>query len=401
MIRLPEHVCEGKGVPIMNKRYYLDHNATTPVRPEVIDAMLPYLKDGYGNASSLHAVGREARRGLDESRERIATLIGAEPDEIYFTGCGTESDNMALRGVLAAAGDSRNGLVTTTVEHSAILRTAEVLGNEGRPVACVGVDNQCRTDFDALRDAVGDNTALVSVMHANNETGVIQDIGEAANIAHDAGALFHTDAVQSGGKLAIDVKDMGVDLLSLSAHKMNAMKGVGLLYVRKGVHIEPIMTGGSHEGGLRPGTENIPGIVGFAKAFELLTKEREASTKKLRGLRDRLEAGLEEKIPDLLFNGRGAGRVPTTANISFPGIDGEALLLSLDLEGIAVSTGSACRTGSVEPSHVLVAMGVPSRVAQGSLRFSMGWGTTDETVDHVLAVLPEIVERLRLVAGGM
>lgn len=385
----------------VNKLYYLDHNATTPVRPEVVEAMMHFLRDGYGNASSLHSIGREAKKALEDSREKIASYIGAEPEELYFTGCGTESDNIALRGVLAGAGINRNGLVTTAVEHSAILKTAEALDKQGYQVSIAGVDSLCRVDMDALRSIVDDNTAIVSVMHGNNETGVIQDINEAARIAHEKGALFHTDAVQTGGKLPINVKDMEIDLLSLSAHKLNAQKGVGALYIKKGVHVEPLMTGGSHERHMRPGTENIPGIVGFAKAFELMAAERESSLTKLQSMRDRLERGIEDTIQDVLFNGRGAERLPTTSNMSFPRVDGEALMLSLDLEGIAVSTGSACTTGDVEPSHVLVAMGVPPKVAQGSLRFSMGWGTTGETIDHVLSVLPPVVERLRSVAGAI
>ncbi len=383
----------------MNKRYYFDHNATTPVRPEVVDAMMPFLRDGYGNASSLHSIGLEAKKALDDSRGKIASFIGAEPEEVYFTGCGTESDNIALRGIVTRAEDGRTGIVTTAVEHSAIIKTAATLKDKGYPVSIVGVDSLCRVDMDVLRSMVGDQTAIVSVMHANNETGVIQDIKRAAQIAHEKGAVFHTDAVQTGGKRAINVKEMGIDLLSLSAHKLNALKGVGALYIRNGVHVEPITTGGAHERGIRPGTENIPGIVGFARAFELMTAERETSSAKLLRLRDRLESGIAETIPDVLFNGREAERLPTTSNISFPRVDGEALMLSLDLEGIAVSTGSACTTGDVEPSHVLVAMGVSPKIAQGSIRFSMGWGTTDEAVDHVLAVLPGIVERLRSVTG--
>ena len=384
----------------MAKRYYLDHNATTPVRPEIIEAMLPYLTEKYGNASSVNSFGQQAKRALNESRVEVARLIGAEPTEIYFTGCGTESDNIALIGCLTARDDDRRGLVTTAVEHSAIMNSARVLKENGYPVDFVGVDNKCVVDLDRLGDAVNDKTALVSVMHANNETGVLQPVKEAARIAHEAGALFHTDAVQSTGKIPIDVKDMGIDMLSMSAHKINAPKGFGALYIRSGVNIRPLTYGGSHERGIRPGTENVAGAVGFARALELSVSEREHTALTLASFRDDLERGIESAVANLSFNGRGADRLPGTSNISFPGVDGEALLFSLDLEGIAISTGSACTTGSVEPSHVLVAMGIPPNIAQSSLRFSMGWGTTREAIDHVIAVLPPIVKRLRAISGA-
>jgi len=385
----------------MKKRYYFDHNATTPVRPEVVEAMMPYLTEKYGNASSVHYFGREARNALEESRETVARLIGAEPEEIFFTGCGTESDNIALAGFLSAAPPDRNGLITTAVEHSAVLRTAERIRDEGRPVAFIGVDGRCRVDLDALRDAVDERTALVSVMHANNETGVLQDIEEAAAIAHEAGAVFHTDAVQSAGKVPIDVRSMEIDMLSMSGHKLNAPKGVGVLYVRKGIQVSPLTHGGGHERGLRPGTENIAGIVAFARAFELAVSEMAEKGKILSELRDRLEKGIEERISGVLFNGRGAPRLPGTSNVSVPGVDGEALLFSLDMEGVAASTGSACSTGEVEPSHVLLAMGIEPKIAQSSLRFSMGRGSNEEGVEHVLGVLPVIVERLRNISAGM
>lgn len=385
----------------MKNSFYFDHNATTPVRPEVIETMLPYLNEHYGNASSVHRYGREAKNALEVSRDTIARLIEADSEEIYFTGCGTESDNIALTGHLYTASKNRNGLVTTTVEHSAILKTASKLEREGFPVTYVSVDNNCRVDMDALRKSVNELTALVSVMHANNETGVIQDIQEAAKIAHEAGALFHTDAVQSAGKIPLNVRSMGIDMLSMSGHKLNAPKGIGVLYVRKGVTITPLTYGGRHERGIRPGTENVAGIVAFAKAFELAVEEMAEKGVYLTKLRDHLEEGFEHRIPDLLFNGRGVQRLPGTLNISIPGVDGEALLFSLDMEGIAASTGSACSSGEVEPSHVLVAMGREPKIAQSSLRFSMGWGTTDEGADHVLAVLPPIVGRLRRVSRGI
>lgn len=385
----------------MNSRFYFDHNATTPVRPEVIEAMLPYLAEHYGNASSIHSFGREARDGLEESRRIIAACIGAFPDEVYFTGCGTESDNIALTGHILSAPPPKNGLVTTAIEHSAIINTGKMLGKKGFNVSFSGVDHLGKIDLDQLRAAVGADTALVSVMHGNNETGVLQPIREAAEIAHTAGALFHTDAVQSAGKIPLNVRETGIDLLSMSAHKMNAQKGIGALYIRRGVTITPLIYGGHHEHGIRPGTENVAGVVGFARAFELAASGMDEEALKLSTLRDRLERVLEERIPDISFNGRGAERLPGTSNISFPGVDGEALLISLDREGIAISTGSACSAGEVAPSHVLVAMGVDPRVATSSLRFSMGWGTTDEGVDHILEVLPRVVSRLRGVSGNI
>ena len=385
----------------MKKQYYLDNNATTPVRPEVVEAMLPYMTEKYGNASSVHRFGQEAKNALDLSREKIAGFIGAEPEEIFFTACGTESNNIALIGHLSAVPKGKNGLVTTAVEHSAILKTGAKLEKDGMSVSYVGVDNHCVVDMDALRNAAGNNTELVSIMHANNETGVLQDIEEAAKIAHEAGALFHTDAVQSSGKISINVREMGIDMLSMSAHKINALKGVGALYIKKGISITPLTYGGSHERGIRPGTENVAGIVGFAKALELAVNEHEESARKLSALRDRLEQGIESEISDVIFNGRGSPRLPGTSNVSFPRVDGEALLFGMDMEGIAVSTGSACSTGQVEPSHVLVAMGIPPNVAQSSIRFSMGWGSTDEDIDHVISVLPSVVQRLRTISASL
>jgi len=385
----------------MEKRYYFDHNATTPVRPEVIDAMLPYLVERYGNASSAHSFGREAREALEASRERIAALIGAERDELYFTGCGTESDNIALAGYMARSPEGRNTLVTTAIEHSAILRTGEMLERRGFRVVYAGVDRRSRVNLDELCRAVGPNTALVSVMHANNETGVLQPIAEIAEMAHAAGALFHTDAVQSAGKVPLNVREMGIDMLSMSAHKVNAQKGLGALYIRRGITVTPLTWGGRHEHGIRPGTENVAGAVGFARAMELAVAGMRDGAAKLSALRDRLERGIEELIPNVTFNGRGADRLPNTANISFPGVDGEALLIGMDMEGIAVSTGSACSAGEVEPSHVLTAIGIDPRTATSSLRFSLGWGSSEEGVDHILSVLPGIVERLRSVSGGV
>jgi cysteine desulfurase len=363
--------------------------------------MLPYLVERYGNASSAHLFGREAREALEASRERIATLIGAERDELYFTGCGTESDNIALAGYMARSPEGRNTLITTAIEHSAILRTGEILERRGFRVVYAGVDRRSRVNLDELCRAVGPNTALVSVMHANNETGVLQPIAEIAEMTHAAGALFHTDAVQSAGKVPLNVREMGIDMLSMSAHKVNAQKGLGTLYIRRGITVTPLTWGGRHEHGIRPGTENVAGAVGFARAMELAVAGMRDEAAKLSALRDRLERGIEELIPNVTFNGRGADRLPNTANISFPGVDGEALLIGMDMEGIAVSTGSACSAGELEPSHVLTAIGIDPRTATSSLRFSLGWESSEEGVDHILSVLPGIVERLRSVSGGV
>ena len=385
----------------MKKRYYFDHNATTPVRPEVIEAMTPYLTDMYGNASSAHSFGREAHHAMEQSRESVAHLLGAEPDEIFFTGCGTESDNIALIGYMLSAPEGRDGLVTSKVEHSAIMKASERLERDGFSIAYLDVDGSCRVLPDRIRESVNETTALVSIMHGNNETGVLQDIEEIAKIAHEAGALFHTDAVQSTGKILIDVKKMGIDMLSLSGHKLNAPKGIGALYIKKGIPVTPLTYGGSHERGIRPGTENIPWIVALAKAAELVSENIHEEAERLSTLRDKLEQGIVDAVPDIFINGNDAPRLPGTTNISFPGVDGEALLFSMDTEGIAVSTGSACNTGGVEPSHVLIAMGREPKVAQSSLRFSLGWGTTDEGVEHILRILPPVVKRLRTISGGI
>jgi len=375
--------------------FYFDHNATTPVRPEVLEAMLPYLSMHYGNASSLHRMGRDAKKALDASRATIAELIGAEPKEIVFTGSGTEADNMALAGVVRNTVNDRNGLITSTVEHAAILSTADRLEKAGYPVTRIDVDRECVVDLGALERAVNGHTALVSLMYANNETGVVQDIAAAAETAHGAGALFHTDAVQAAGKLPLDVRKMNIDLLSMSAHKLNAPKGLGVLYVRKGVRLQPLLFGGGHERGRRPGTENIAGAVAMAKALELAIAERESSSKHLTRLRDKLETGVRERLKDIHFNGKKAPRLPGTSNFSVSGINGEALLMNLDRFGIGVSSGSACTAEDLKPSHVLLAMGRDAFLAQSSLRFSLGWGSTDEGIDHVLDVLPDVVGRLR------
>ncbi len=374
---------------------YMDHSATTPMREEVLEAMLPYFTEQPGNASSVHAAGRSARRTVEAAREEIASLLGAAPDEIIFTSGGTESDNLAVRGVAAAGRDGARHLVTCAVEHEAVLNTCRALAGDGFEVTVLPVDEHGMVAPDDLRRAIRPDTALVSVMTANNEVGTIQPVRELAAIAADASVPFHTDAVQAIGKMPINVEDLRVDLLSVSAHKFHGPKGVGVLYVRSGTAMEPTQTGGHHEAGRRAGTENVPGIVGMARALALACEEMTEEVPRLRALRDRLQEGLMQRVARVRLNGHPAERLPHILNLSFPNAEGESLLLSLDAAGVAVSTGSACTSGTLEPSHVLTAMGVPPETAHGSLRFSLGRGNTAEHVDYVLEKLPPIVERLR------
>ncbi|MEK6711881.1 MAG: cysteine desulfurase NifS [Nitrospinota bacterium] len=382
------------------KRTYLDHNATTPVRPEVAEAMRPYFEGLFGNPNSIHGFGRETRAAVEEARARVASLIGAgDPEEIIFTSGGTESDNMALRGALAAAGGEGH-IVTTAVEHPAVLDTCRALEAKGVRVTYLPPDRAGRVSPGAVAQAIRPGTRLVSVMWANNEVGTLQPIHEIAALCRERGVPFHTDAVQAVGKVPIDVREAGVDFLSASAHKINGPKGVGFLYARRGARLEPLLTGGGQERDLRPGTENVPGIVGLGEACRLARAEGPARARAIAALRDRLESQLCERIPDVQVNGDPARRLPGTSNLSFLGAEGETLLIRLDLEGIAVSTGSACSAGSTEPSHVLVAMGLAPEAIRGSLRFSLGWGSAEEDVDRVLAVLPEAVQRVRAMAPG-
>lgn len=370
---------------------YLDWNATTPLAPEVADAAAAALREVYGNPSSLHAAGQRARRALDEARAEVAALIGADPGEIVFTAGGTEADNLALRGAMEAAREPRRRLVVGAVEHEAVINTAAALERRGWPVSTVPVTADGLVTPEALDERLGDEVALVSVMLANNETGVVQPVRELAARAHARGALFHTDAVQAIAKMPVDVRALGVDLLSLTAHKFGGPKGAGALWIRRGVALSSPVAGGRQERNRRPGTENVPAIVGLGVAARLARDGPAAES--VRARRDRLEAAILS-IPGTTINGAGAERVPNTTNASFDGIDAESLVIALDLEGIAVSAGSACSSGTLEPSHVLRAMGLPASRTRGAVRFSLGPATTDEEIDRVVAVLPRVVRRL-------
>jgi cysteine desulfurase len=372
---------------------YLDHNATTPLAPEVLEAMLPFLREEYGNPSSLHWYGQRARAAAEDGRARVAALIGAEPSEIVFTASGSESDNMALRGTAGRAKRPRRRIVTTAVEHHAVVRTAEALGDEGHPVELLGVDAEGRVALNELREKVDERTALVSVMLANNETGVLQPVREAARLAHRRGAIVHCDAVQAAARVPVDVAGLDVDLLTLSAHKIYGPKGVGCLYVRRGTLLAPLVRGGAQERNRRAGTVNVAGVVGFGAAATLARERLDSDAARLRELRDRLEAHLLA-LPGAARNG-GEPRLPNTTNISFEGCEAEGLTMSLDLEGVAVSTGAACAAGGVEPSHVLKAMGLPPERVESSLRLSLGRATTEEEVDRAAEIIRTCVERQR------
>ena len=376
------------------RNVYLDSNATTRVAPEVIEAMMPFFEELWGNPSSMHTFGGQVKRHIDEAREKVAALIHANPDEIVFTSCGSESDNTAVRGGIEAAG-GRKHLITSRVEHPAVLGPCRYLESRGYPLTEIGVDSQGRLDMDYYRDAVTRDVGVVSIMWANNETGVIFPVRQVAAIAKRAGALVHTDAVQVAGKLPIDVREVPVDMLSISGHKLHAPKGVGVLYIRKGAKVNPLLIGGHQEGGKRAGTENVPYIVGLGRACELAMSNMQEEVTRVKALRDRLEEGLLASCPDAIRNGDETCRLPNTANISFEYIEGEAILLMLDEVGVAASSGSACTSGSLEPSHVMRAMGVPFTAAHGSIRFSLSRYNTDADVDHVLAHMPRIVNRLR------
>lgn len=382
---------KGKGLgPV-----YLDHAATTPVRPEVVEAMLPYLSQTFGNASSIHRFGQEARRALDDARETVATCIGAESDEICFTSGGTESDNLAILGVIHASGAVKGHPITSRVEHPAVLNCFRHLEQDGYGVTYLPVDRFGIVDIRDIKVGVQSETNIISVMLANNETGTLQPVKEIAEVAHRRGVPVHTDAVQAIGKIPVNVNDLEVDLLSISAHKIYGPKGVGALYIRKGTRIDPLLHGGHHEHGRRPGTENVAGIVGFAKAIALATEDISCASEHLAALRDRLEHRVAQSIANVHLNGHPRRRLPNILNLSIEGVEGESLLLALDLCGIAVSTGSACTSGSLGPSHVLSAMRVAPELARGSLRFSLGRDNTEEQMDFVAERLAEAVERLR------
>lgn len=379
----------------MEKIIYMDHAATTPVRKEVFDEMMPYFSEYYGNPSSIYHLSNFSKIAIDKARERVAKAINAEKNEIYFTGGGTESDNWALKGIASKLRDKGNHIITSKIEHHAILHTCEYLEKLGFEVTYLNVDEYGMISLDELEKSIKDNTILISIMFANNEIGTIQPIKEIGSIAKKHNVIFHTDAVQAVGSLPIDVKAMNIDLLSMSAHKLYGPKGVGALYVRKGIKLDPLIHGGAQERNKRAGTENVPGIVGLGKAIELAYSELEENTAKLIELRDYMIKNIQNRIPDVRLNGHPTRRLPGNINMCFRYIEGESLLLSLDMCKIEASSGSACTSGSLDPSHVLLAIGLPHEIAHGSLRLSLGIKNTKEEVDFVVEKLVTIVDRLR------
>jgi len=374
---------------------YLDYNATTPLHPEVLESMLPYMQGIYGNPSSIHRFGRDAKQGIEETREKVARLISVRPMEVVFTGGGTEADNLAIKGVASLKREKGRHIITSSIEHHAVLNTCQHLEKEGFRVTYLPVDRHGMVDPDEVRRAITKETILITIMHSNNEVGTIQPIEEIGEIARDFGVLFHTDAVQSMGKVPVDVNALRVDLLSMSAHKIYGPKGVGALFVRTGVQIEPLVHGGHHEMNRRAGTENVAGIAGFGKAGEMALSSLGEGSETIRTLRDYFWERIEERIPHVYLNGHPFRRLPNTLHVSFEFVGGESLLILLDLSGIAVSGGSACTSGAQEPSHVLAAMGISKEIAQGSIRFSLGRGTKREEIDRAVEVLREAVNRLR------
>lgn len=380
----------------MKNQVYLDYNATTPCDPAVIEAMLPYFFEGGYNASSIHYFGQQAMEAVAEARRYIATALGSiSPGEIIFTGGGSEADNLAIKGVAYSMRDKGRHIITTSVEHPAVIETVEWLGDEGWDITFLPVDGYGMVYPEEIEAAIRPDTVLVSVMHANNEVGTVMPLADIGAVCRDRGVLFHTDAVQSVGKLAVDVNDLNVDMLSMASHKFYGPKGVGALYVRSGIELTPVIHGGHQEGGRRAGTLNQAGIVGIAKALELALSDRAEEEVRLDGLKRKLHDAIITELPDTVIVGHPVDVLPGTLNACFPGIDGESVLLGLDMEGFAVSTGSACSSGSTEPSHVHLAMGVPAEVARGSIRFSLGRYTKEEDIDRLIRVLPPIVKRLK------
>jgi cysteine desulfurase len=378
------------------QRIYLDHNATTPLHPAVVERMTEALRDEFGNPSSVHHFGQKAKAAVDEARSAVGALIGADPHEIVFTSGGTEGDNLAIRGVAEALEPSgRRHLIASAIEHEAVLNTLKALARRGWKTTFLPVDESGIVSPDVLRNALTDDTALVSVMHANNEIGTIQPIAELARIAHERGALFHSDAVQSAGKIPVNVKALGVDLLSISAHKFYGPKGIGAIWIRRGLRLLAPMTGGKQERSRRAGTENVVGIIGMGVAAKAALAKMQEEAARTAALRDRLEEGILRAVPGTAINGAREARVPNTTNISVDRVEAESLLIALDLQGIAVSTGSACSSGTLEPSHVLKAMGFAPHRTQNSIRFSLGADNTEADIDRVIAVLPGVVEKLR------
>jgi cysteine desulfurase len=382
--------------PTEMNRIYLDHNATTPPSPAVVEAMTAVLREEFGNPSSVHHFGQRAKAVIDDARSAVAALISADPGDVVFTGGGTEGDNLAIRGVAEALEPSgRKHLIASAIEHEAVLNTLKALARRGWTTTLLPVGESGIVDPEALRKSLTDQTALVSIMHANNEIGTVQPIAELAATAHERRAVFHTDAVQSAGKIPIDVKALGVDLLSISAHKFYGPKGVGAMWIRRGLRLQAPITGGKQERSRRAGTENVAGIVGMGVAARQARAKMDEEATRLAPLRDRLEEGILRAVSGTLVNGARSPRVPNTTNISFDRTEAESLLIALDLEGIAVSTGSACSSGTLEPSHVLKAMGFPAHRTQNSIRFSLGTANTEADIDRVVTVLPGIVEKLR------
>ena len=376
-------------------RVYLDYNATTPVEPEVLDAMLPYFSAEFGNAASIHTVGQRARAAAETARDQVAALLGARSQEIVFTSGGTESDNHAIFGVIRSAPGATKHIITTNIEHEAVLNTCQALEKEGVAVTYLPVNRDGAITVDQVEEAIRPHTALITVMHANNELGSVQPLEHIGKLAAQRDIYFHTDAVQSAGKIALDVKALGVDLLSISGHKIYAPKGVGALYIRGGSRVQQFFYGGHHQRGARPGTENVPGIVGLGKAAEIARLSLEADAAHVSALRNKLEAGLAAKIPDSHINSANTRRTFNTTNLTFPGIEGEALVIALDLKGICVSTGAACSSGAVEPSHVLTAIGLCADEARSSIRFSLGRHSTEAEINYALEAVPAAVAQLR------
>jgi cysteine desulfurase len=382
-------------------RVYLDFNATTPVEPAVLDAMLPYFSAEFGNAASIHTPGQKARAAVETAREQVATLIGARPQEIVFTSGGTESDNHAIFGVVAqpllavSSNKIDKHVITTAIEHEAVLNACQALEKQGVRVTYLSTDRDGLISLNELRRAIKPETVLITIMHANNELGTVQPLEEIGRIAAESDVYFHSDAVQSAGKLPIGVKALQVDLLSISGHKLYAPKGIGALYIRGGTRVRQLLYGGHHQRGFRPGTENVAGIVGLGKAAEIARQSLAGDARRLSDLRDELESGLLSRVPHSRVNGGGAPRTPNTTNLVFPGVEGEALLIALDLKGLACSTGAACSSGAVEPSHVLTAIGLPPEEARASLRFSLGRHTTAADIEFALNIVPTAVAQLR------
>ena len=382
------------------RRIYMDHSATTPVDGTVLQEMMPYFREKFGNASSAHQFGQEAKAAVESAREQIARFLGAEPAEIVFVSGGTEADNWALQGVARALRQKGNHIITSQVEHHAVLHTCEALEQQGFRVTYLPPDENGRIAPEIVESAITKKTILISIMHANNEIGTLNPIGEIGEVAHRHGVLFHTDAVQSVGKVRIDLSQLPVDLLSASAHKLYGPKGIGLLYIRKGTPIEPLLYGGGHERNLRAGTQNVPGVVGLAKAIEICDRVLEDEALRLNQLRDTFWQGIQETISDVRLNGHLTERLPGILSLSFAGVDAESLLISLDLKGIAVSRGSACSSGATSPSHVLEAIGLPAELQKSTLRFSLGRSNAEEDIQFVLEALQESVERLRAMSAG-